>query len=86
MAGVIATIDIDLLRPILFHFMSPLVREMETKEESNAPLRQLAKEVATMIKKKTSIEEYTELLSQAQRQLDSRRAEKKKVRSQQVKN
>ncbi|XP_058805534.1 small subunit processome component 20 homolog [Phymastichus coffea] len=83
MAGVIATINIDLLRPILFHFMSPLVRELETKDELNAPLRHLAKDVAMMIKKKMSVDEYTQLLNQAQRRLDSRRAERKKVRSQQ---
>lgn len=84
MAGVIATIDIESLKPILFHFMSPLVREMASIEESNAPLRQLAKEVATMIKKKTDVEEYARLLSKAQQRLDTRRAERKKVRTQQV--
>lgn len=84
MAGVVATIEFDKLKPILFHFMSPLVREMATIEESNAPLRQLAKGVATMIKKKLGVEEYTGLLSKAQRRLDTRRAEKKKVRLQQV--
>jgi U3 small nucleolar RNA-associated protein 20 len=84
MAGVIATIEIDSLKPILFHFMSPLVREMATIEESNAPLRQLAKEVATMIKKKINIEDYTRLLSQTQQKLDTKRAERRKIRSQQV--
>lgn len=76
--------DIEALKPILFHFMSPLVREIASIEESNAPLRQLAKEVAAMIKKKTNVEEYGRLLSQAQQRLDTRRAERKKVQSQQV--
>lgn len=64
--------------------MSPLVREMSTTEESNAPLRQLAKEVATMIKKKTSLEEYTRLLREAQKKLDENRTKKKIHRMQQV--
>lgn len=84
MAGIIATIEIEKLKPILFHIMSPLVREMSTTDESNAPLRQLAKEVATMIKKKTSLEEYSRLLSHAQQRLDTRRTERKRARLQQV--
>ena len=64
--------------------MSPLAREMATIEESNAPLRQLAKEVATMIKKKTDAEEYARLLSQAQKRLNIRRAERRRTRVQQV--
>lgn len=84
MAGIVATVEIEKLKPVLFHIMSPLAREMSTTEVSNAPLRQLAKEVATMIKKKISLEEYTRLLSQAQQRLDTRRSERKKARLQQV--
>lgn len=65
--------------------MSPLVREMATIEESNAPLRHLAKDVATMIKKSLGNEEYAILLSKVQQKLDTRRAEKKKLRTQEVK-
>ena len=66
--------------------MSPLVREMATIEESNAPLRQLAKEVATMIKKKIDVDDYSRILTEAQQKLDVRRAEKKAVRSREVNN
>ncbi|XP_015598459.1 small subunit processome component 20 homolog [Cephus cinctus] len=82
-AGVVATIPIEYLKPVLFNIMSPLVREMSTIEESNAPLRQLAKEVATMIKKRLGSEDYTRILSNVQKKLDTRRAEKKKTRTQQ---
>ncbi|XP_011495601.1 PREDICTED: small subunit processome component 20 homolog [Ceratosolen solmsi marchali] len=84
MAGVIVMMEIDSLKPILFQFMSPLVREMATIEESNAPLRQLAKQVATMIKKNMNIEDYTRLLSQSQQRIDMKKAERKKTRLQQV--
>lgn len=65
--------------------MSPLVREMSTTEESNAPLRQLAKEVASMIKKQIGIEEYARLLNKVQQKLDSKKTERRKIRKQQVK-
>lgn len=79
-----ATVPAENLNPVLFHLMSPLVREMATTEESNAPLRHLAKDVATMIKKSLGSEEYTRLLSKVQQQLDTKRAEKKKLRTQEV--
>lgn len=63
--------------------MSPIVREMSTTEEHNAPLRRLAKEAATMIKKRTN-ERYTTLLSRVQQKLDIKKAERRKIRTQQV--
>ncbi|XP_046606050.1 small subunit processome component 20 homolog [Neodiprion virginianus] len=81
-AGVVATISVENLNPVLFHLMSPLVREMTTTEESNAPLRHLAKDVATMIKKSLGSEEYMKLLSKVQQKLDTKRAEQKKSRTQ----
>ena len=83
MGGVIATIPIENLRPVLFQIISPLLREMSTTEESNAPLRQLAKEVATMIKKRLNTDEYARLLVKVQQKLDTRRNERKKERTQQ---
>lgn len=83
-AGIVAMIPIQILQPLLFHLMSPLVREMITTEESNAPLRQLAKEVSGMIKKKMDREEYVKLLSTIQQKIDTRKAERKKSRKQQV--
>lgn len=74
----------DILRPLLFNLLSPLVREMATTEESNAPLRQLAKEVSVMIKKRLDSEEYIQLLSKVQQKIDTRKTERKKIRKQQV--
>ncbi|KAK2574916.1 hypothetical protein KPH14_002607 [Odynerus spinipes] len=82
-AGVVATIPMENLNPILFNLMSPLVREMSTTEESNAPLRRLAKEVASMIKKQIGSEEYTRLLSRVQQKLESKKTERRKIRTQQ---
>lgn len=84
-AGIVATIPIEELNALLFNLMSPLVREMSTTEESNAPLRQLAKEVASMIKKQIGIEEYARLLNKVQQKLDSKKTERRKIRKQQVK-
>lgn len=65
--------------------MSPLVREIATTEETNAELlRRLAKEVAAMIKKSIGNEEYTKLLNRVQQKFDIKRAERRKVRTQQV--
>ncbi|KAL2713487.1 small subunit processome component 20 [Vespula squamosa] len=82
-AGIVATIPIQELNTLLFNLMSPLVREMTTTEESNAPLRQLAKEVASMIKKQIGIEEYARLLSKVQQKIDSKKTERRKIRKQQ---
>ncbi|XP_051172265.1 small subunit processome component 20 homolog [Leptopilina boulardi] len=83
-AGIVSTIPMDILRPLLFNLLSPLVREMATTEESNAPLRQLAKEVSVMIKKRLDSEEYIQLLSKVQQKIDTRKTERKKIRKQQV--
>ncbi|XP_063986981.1 small subunit processome component 20 homolog [Diachasmimorpha longicaudata] len=83
-AGVVTTIPMDpYLKPILFQLMSPLVREMLTTEESNAPLRQLSKEVGRMIKKRMDDDEYAKLLARVQQKLDIKRAERKKTLTQQ---
>ena len=83
-AGIVASIPIEILRPMLFHLMSPLVREMTSTEESNAPLRQLAKEVSVMIKKNLDKEEYIQFLSQIQQKINTRKSERKKLRKHQV--
>ncbi|KYN45016.1 Small subunit processome component 20 like protein [Trachymyrmex septentrionalis] len=82
-AGVVTTVPIEYLNAILFNIMSPLVREMTTTEETNAELRQLAKEVATIIKKSIGNEEYVKLLNRVQQKLDIKKAERRKVRAQQ---
>ncbi|XP_012286717.1 small subunit processome component 20 homolog [Orussus abietinus] len=82
-AGMVTAIPMEYLEPVLLHVMSPLVREISTTEESNAPLRHLAKDAARMIKKKLDAEEYTRLLRKVQQRLDMRRAERKRTRTQQ---
>ncbi|XP_057326946.1 small subunit processome component 20 homolog [Microplitis mediator] len=82
--GVVRTIPIEpFLKPMLFQIMSPLVREMLTTEESNAPLRQLSKEVGTMIKKNIGDVEYGLLLGKVQQKLEIKKAERKKNYTQQ---
>lgn len=83
-AGIVATVPAEYLKAILFSIMSPLVREIVTTERSNVELHQLAKEVASMIKKSIGNEEYTKLLNRVQQKLDIKRAERKRVRAQQV--
>ncbi|CAH2002387.1 unnamed protein product [Acanthoscelides obtectus] len=81
-AGVITALDMEKVRPVLHHLMAPLVRELITTEEKNAPLRQLAKEVTNMLKKKIGMEEYTQVLSKLQQNLSVKRAERKRARTQ----
>lgn len=81
-AGVAVALDMEKLSPVLHHLLGPLVREMITTEEKNAPLRQLAKEVSNIIKKKIGIEQYTQLLSKLQETLSVKRAERKRARTQ----
>lgn len=83
-AGVVTTIPMEYLNAILFSIMSPLVREIAITEETNVELRRLAKEVLVMIKKSIGNEEYVKLLNRVQQKLDIKRAERRKVRAQQV--
>lgn len=81
-AGVLTALDMEKVKPVLPQLMAPLVREMITTEEKNAPLRQLAKEVANFVKKKIGMEEYTSILSKLQQTLSVKRAERKRARTQ----
>lgn len=83
-AGIVTTVPMEYLNTILFNIMSPLVREMATTEETNAELRRLAKEVAAIIKKAIGNEEYVKLLNRVQQKLDIKKAERRRVRAQQV--
>nr|XP_034172664.1 small subunit processome component 20 homolog [Osmia lignaria] len=82
-AGIVVTIPMEYLNTVLFNIMSPIVREISTIEEKNTSLRRLAKEAAAMIKKRLDNEEYIRLLSRIQQQLDIKKAERRKVRTQQ---
>jgi U3 small nucleolar RNA-associated protein 20 len=79
---VATVLDEETLLPILSHLLAPLVREMITTEESNAPLRQLSKEVGSLLKKKVGVETYTKTLSGLQQLLSVKRAERKRSRTQ----
>jgi U3 small nucleolar RNA-associated protein 20 len=81
-AAVATVLDEETLLPILSHLLAPLVREMITTEESNAPLRQLSKEVGSLLKKKVGVETYTKTLSGLQQLLSVKRAERKRSRTQ----
>ncbi|RZB39164.1 small subunit processome component 20 -like, partial [Asbolus verrucosus] len=81
-AAVATVLDLENITPIFSHLLAPLVREMITTEESNAPLRQLSKEVANLLKKKVGVEEYTKALSNLQQILSAKRAERKRARTQ----
>lgn len=83
-AGIVTTVPMEYLNAMLFNIMSPLVREMTTTEEANAELRRLAKEVAAIIKKAIGNEEYVKLLNRVQQKLDIKKAERRRVRAQQV--
>lgn len=81
-AGVVTAVDVENIVPVLHHLLGPLVREMITDEEKNAPLRQLAKEVSNIIKNKIGLEMYTNSLSKLQESISTKRAERKRVRTQ----
>lgn len=81
-AGVCTVLEENQIKPVLHHLLAPLVRELLTKEESNAQLRGLAKEVCNVIKQKVGLNYYSTVLSNVQQQLSVKRAERKRVRSQ----
>ncbi|XP_016914705.1 small subunit processome component 20 homolog [Apis cerana] len=82
-AGIVVTIPMEFLNVVLFNIMSPIVREISAVEEKNTTLRRLAKEAAMMIKKRLDNEQYTKLLNRIQQNLDIKKAERRKIRTQQ---
>uniref|UniRef100_A0A6P7FQB3 Small subunit processome component 20 homolog n=1 Tax=Diabrotica virgifera virgifera TaxID=50390 RepID=A0A6P7FQB3_DIAVI len=81
-AGVAAAVETENVLPILHHLVAPLVRELATTEEKNAPLRHLSKEVSNLIKAKVGVEKYTETITKQQQHLSIKRAERKRSRTQ----
>ncbi|XP_060519305.1 small subunit processome component 20 homolog [Cylas formicarius] len=81
-AGIGTALELVNIKPIMNHLLAPLVRELITTDEKNAPLRQLAKEVANHLKKRIGLEEYTTALQKLERNLSARRAERKRSRNQ----
>ncbi|XP_076242844.1 small subunit processome component 20 homolog [Calliopsis andreniformis] len=82
-AGAVATIPMEYLNTVLFNIMTPIVREISAAGEPSTGLRRLAKEAATMIKKSLGSEEYARLMSRVQQNLDIKKAERRKIRTQQ---
>lgn len=81
-AGVGTALDVEKVISVLPNLLAPLVREMITTEESNAPLRQLSKQVGNLLKKRVGIELYTKTLNESQQRLSVKRAERKRERTQ----
>ncbi|KAG5868691.1 hypothetical protein JTB14_031637 [Gonioctena quinquepunctata] len=81
-AGVGTALEVDNFLPVLHHLLAPLVREMITTEEKNAPLRQLAKEVSNLLKEKVGLDKYTSTISKLQQTLSVKRAERKRTKTQ----
>lgn len=81
-AGVCTALELDNILPIIHHLISPLVRELTTTEEKNAPLRHLAKEVSSLIKAKVGVDVYGNVLLKQQQSLSIKRAERKRSRTQ----
>ncbi|CAG9859449.1 unnamed protein product [Phyllotreta striolata] len=81
-AGVSVTLDLENILPVAHHLLAPLVRELGTTEEKNAPLRHLAKEVANLVKEKIGADVYSEVLLKQQQHLSVKRAERKRTRTQ----
>lgn len=76
----------DGLSPLAYQLLAPLVRELVRTNESDSgkELCQLAKEVSDLIKKKLGMEVYMQHLSRLQMNLAARRADRKKLRAQEV--
>jgi hypothetical protein len=76
----------DELLPLAYQLLAPLSRELVGTDESDSgkELCQLAKEVSALIKKKLGMEVYVQHLSRLQINLAARRADRKKLRAQEV--
>jgi hypothetical protein len=76
----------DGLPPLAYQLLAPLARELVRTDESDSgkELCQLAKQVSDLIKKKLGMEVYMRHLSRLQINLSARRADRKKLRAQEV--
>lgn len=64
---------------ILKIIMKPLIRELSTTDDASIDIRRVAKSAATIIKKKCGPETYNENCSVIQRNLNARRALRKRA-------
>jgi hypothetical protein len=71
---------------VAYQLLAPLSRELARPDESESgkQLCQLAKQVSDLIKKKLGIEVYMRHISRLQANLAIRRADRKKLRAQEV--
>jgi hypothetical protein len=71
---------------VAYQLLAPLSRELVRTDESDSgkQLCQLAKQVSDLIKKKLGMEVYMRHISRLQISLATRRADRKKLRTQQV--
>jgi U3 small nucleolar RNA-associated protein 20 len=74
------------LPPLAYQLLAPLARELVSTDESDSgkQLHQLASQVSELVKKKLGMEVYTRHLSRLQINLATRRADRKKLRAQEV--
>lgn len=81
-AGLVTIVKAETIEPLVHHLLAPLLREMITTEVSNAPLRQLSKEVGKLIKGRIGLELYSSSLNSVQQHLNVKRAGRKRERNQ----
>ena len=84
MAALALKLDSETLGKVARNILGPLAREMNTADESNGTLRQVAKEAAGYVKRKIGADLYNTIMLEQMDRLDARRAERKKQRAQLV--
>lgn len=82
LAALVVKLDKASLQPILHHILTPIVRELNTVDESNSALQEVAKECANYVRQKIGGDEYNRILSTLTTRLDVKRIERKKERAQ----
>ncbi|XP_017786283.1 PREDICTED: small subunit processome component 20 homolog [Nicrophorus vespilloides] len=80
--GIVTVMDFEVYKPIMFHLMAPLVRELTTSSNNTVVLRRLAKDVAKIIKNRVGIDVYTEYFSQINQKLEIKKSTKKRQATQ----
>lgn len=74
-------------RPLLNNLMAPIVRErefIEANSEKEIPVKSIIKEISSLLRKKVTVEIYTEEAVKIQAKLNEKRAQRKIERAQTV--
>lgn len=74
-----AELERSKLMLVLKIVLKPLIRELSTTDDASTDIRRVAKSAATIVKKKCGAETYNENCSIIQRNLNARRALRKKA-------